>query len=120
MAALKRRLRPRLGMERCGKRNASNSGSEIWTGIGVVAGFGAVVLLMPWPHRRNREVPWRSELLQILQKVRGNGKTRNQLSEKDEEKFLPTCVHSHVAKSTPDDTGGPSWRITPLTSETVA
>ena len=35
-----------LGMERCGKINAVNSGSESWTGIGVVAGFGAVVLIM--------------------------------------------------------------------------
>src|SRR5215813_1415998 len=68
-------------MERCGKINASNSGSESWTGIGVVAGFGAVVLIMQWPHRRNREVTWRSELLQILQEVRGNSKTRNQLND---------------------------------------
>jgi hypothetical protein len=37
---------PRLGIERCGKRNASNSGSESCTGIGVVTGFGAVVLIM--------------------------------------------------------------------------
>src|SRR5438093_11540818 len=66
-------------MERCGKRNASNSGTESWTGIGVVAGFGAVVLIMQWPHRRNGEVTWRSELLQRLQEVRGNCKTRNQL-----------------------------------------
>ena len=35
-----------LGMERWGKINAVNSGSESWTGIGVVAGFGAVVLIM--------------------------------------------------------------------------
>src|SRR5215510_16418593 len=67
-------------MERCGKINASNSGSESWTGIGVVAGFRAVVLIRQWPHRRNREVTWCSELLQILQKVRGNGKTRNHLN----------------------------------------
>jgi hypothetical protein len=70
-------------MERCGKINASNSGSDSWTGIGVVAGFGAVVLIMQWPHRRNGEVTWRSELLQRLQEVRGNCKTRNQLLEKE-------------------------------------
>src|SRR5262245_59686527 len=34
---------------------------------------------MQWPHRRNGEVTWRSELLQRLQEVRGNCKTRNQL-----------------------------------------
>src|SRR5262249_15337722 len=62
-------------MERCGKINASNSGSDSWTGIGVVAGFGAVVLIMQWPHRRNGEVTWKSELLQRLQEVRGNCKT---------------------------------------------
>src|SRR6266516_2630303 len=66
-------------MERCGKINASNSGADSWTGIGVVAGFCIVVLIMQWPHRRNGEVTWRSELLQRLQEVRGNCKTRNQL-----------------------------------------
>src|SRR5215510_11060473 len=66
-------------MERCGKINASNAGSDSWTGIGVVAGFCTVVLIMQWPHRRNGEVTWRSELLQRLQEVRGNCKTRNQL-----------------------------------------
>jgi hypothetical protein len=35
-----------LGIERCGKRNVSNSGAERWTGIGGVAGVGAVVLIM--------------------------------------------------------------------------
>jgi hypothetical protein len=49
-----------------GKRNASNSGSESWTGIGVVAGCDAVVLIVQSPHGRNGEVSWRSELLQIL------------------------------------------------------
>ena len=34
---------------------------------------------MQWPHRRNGEGTWRSELLQRLQEVRGNCKTRNQL-----------------------------------------
>jgi hypothetical protein len=66
-------------MERCGKINASNSGADSWTGIGVVAGFCTVVLIMQWPHRRKGEVTWRSELLQRLQEVRGNCKTRNQL-----------------------------------------
>jgi hypothetical protein len=33
-------------MERCGKINAVNSGSDSCTGIGVVAGFDAVVLIM--------------------------------------------------------------------------
>src|ERR1043166_8652330 len=66
-------------MERCGKINASNSGSDSWTGIGVVAGFCTVVLIMQWPQRRNGEVTWKSELLQRLQEVRGNCKTRNQL-----------------------------------------
>src|SRR5437867_7785061 len=67
-------------MERCGKRNAVNSGSESWTGIGVVAGCGAVVLIMQWPHGRNGDATWRSELLQILQEVRSICKTRNQLN----------------------------------------
>src|SRR6266446_10686352 len=57
-------------MERCGKINASNSGADSWTGIGVVAGFCTVVLIMQWPHRRKGEVTGRSELLQRLQDVR--------------------------------------------------
>jgi hypothetical protein len=43
-------------MERYGKINASNSGAESWTGIGVVAGCGAVVLIMQWPYGRNGDV----------------------------------------------------------------
>jgi hypothetical protein len=70
---------PRLGMERGGKRNAVPSGAESWTGIGVVAGFYTVVLIMQWPHERKGEVTWRSELLQRLQEVRTVCKTRNQL-----------------------------------------
>jgi hypothetical protein len=38
-----------------------------------------VVLIVQWPNGRNGEVTWRSELLQILQEVRGTCKTRNQL-----------------------------------------
>jgi hypothetical protein len=53
-------------MERCGKINAVNSGSESWTGIGVVAGCCAVVLIRQWPHGRNGDVTRRSELLQII------------------------------------------------------
>ena len=61
---------PRLGMERCGKRKVSNSGAESWTGIGVVAGFGAVVLIMQWPYERNGDGTWGNELLQILLPIR--------------------------------------------------
>jgi hypothetical protein len=32
-------------IERCGKINAVNPGSESWTGIGVVAGCAAIVLI---------------------------------------------------------------------------
>ena len=63
----------------------SDSGSESWTGIGVVAGVGAVVLIMQWPHGKKRDVRRRSKLLQILQEVRGNCKARNQLFDK----FIP-------------------------------
>jgi hypothetical protein len=37
-----------------------NSGSESWTGIGVVAGFCAVVLIMQGPHVRNGDTNWKS------------------------------------------------------------
>src|SRR6266496_3961625 len=76
-------------MERCGKINASNSGADSWTGIGVVAGFCTVVLIMQWPHRRKGEVTGRSELLQRLQEVRGNCKTRNQLKENPRNRKTP-------------------------------
>jgi hypothetical protein len=45
---------------------ASNSGSESWTGIGVVAGCCAVVLIVQWPHGRNGKVSLGNELLKIL------------------------------------------------------
>jgi hypothetical protein len=54
-------------MERCGKINAVNSDSESWTGIGVVAGFGAVVLILQWPHMRDDDASWKIQLLYILQ-----------------------------------------------------
>ena len=38
-----------------GKRNAVNSLSDSCTGIGVVAGFAAVVLLMEGPHVKNMD-----------------------------------------------------------------
>ena len=58
---------PRLGMERCGKINAVNSGSESWTGIGVVTGFDAVVLILQWPHMRDDDANGKIQLLYILQ-----------------------------------------------------
>jgi hypothetical protein len=70
---------PRVGLERGGTINVANSGSEHGTGIGVVTGFGAVVLLMPWPHGRKGEGHWVSKLRQRLQEVRSHCKTRNQL-----------------------------------------
>jgi len=39
-----------------------------------------VVLIVQGPHGKNGEVNWRSELLQRLQEVRANCKTRNQLT----------------------------------------
>jgi hypothetical protein len=54
-------------MERCGKINAVNSGSESWTGIGVVTGFGAVVLILQWPHMRDDDANGKIQLLYILQ-----------------------------------------------------
>jgi len=73
-----------LGIERCGKINASNSGAESWTGIGVVAGFSAVVFIMEGPHVRNGEGHWGAIFLQILQEVRIIYKTRNQLMGSDQ------------------------------------
>src|SRR5215468_10066509 len=71
---------PRLGIERCGKINAVNSGSESWTGIGVVAGVGAVVLIVQWPHSKNGDGRWRIRLLQTPQELSLIDKTRNQLN----------------------------------------
>src|SRR5262245_3312352 len=81
-------FRPRLGIERCGKINTSNSGAESWTGIGVVAGFGAVVLLRQGPHTRHVDASERIKLLQRLQEVRIFCTTRHplQLSEEREER----------------------------------
>jgi hypothetical protein len=59
-----------LGIERCGKINAVNSGSESWTGIGVVTGCGAVVLMIQWPYMKQGDAHWKITLLHILQEVR--------------------------------------------------
>jgi hypothetical protein len=68
-----------LGIERCGKINALNSVSESWTGIGVVAGFAAVVFIVEGPHVNKGDATQRIKLLEILQEVRAIYKTRNQL-----------------------------------------
>ena len=62
--------------------NASNSGLESWTGIGVVAGCAAVWLITQGPHEKDIAVYERITFLHILQEVRGIGKARNQLSER--------------------------------------
>ena len=72
-------FRPRLGIERCGKIHTSNSGAESWTGIGVVTGFGAVVLIRQGPHTRHVDARERIKLLQRLQEVRIFYNPRNQL-----------------------------------------
>src|SRR5215475_3643062 len=41
---------PRLGIERCGKINSANSCSDNCTGIGVISGFLAVVVMICGPH----------------------------------------------------------------------
>src|SRR2546421_10613201 len=66
-------------MERCGKINAVNSGSESWTGIGVVAGCAVVMLITQGPHVQDIAAYWRIKLLHILQEVGSICKTRNRL-----------------------------------------
>jgi hypothetical protein len=46
-------VRPHWGIARCGKIHPSHSGAESCTGIDVVAGFGAVILLRQGPHTRH-------------------------------------------------------------------
>jgi hypothetical protein len=66
-----------LGIERCGKINAVNSGAESWTGIDVVAGCAAVVLITQGPHVKDMAAHERITFLHILQEVRSICKTRN-------------------------------------------
>jgi hypothetical protein len=68
-------LGPRFGIERCGKINASNSDSDNWTGMGVVAGFSAGVLIVEGPHMSIGDGNQRSKLLERLQEVRTIYKT---------------------------------------------
>jgi hypothetical protein len=68
-----------LGIERCGKIHAVNSVSESWTGIGVVAGVAAVMLITQGPHVKNIAARWGITWLHILQEVRSICKTRNHL-----------------------------------------
>jgi hypothetical protein len=56
-----------------------NSVAASWTGIGVVAGFAAVMLITQGPHMKHIAAYWRIKLLHILQEVGSICKTRNQL-----------------------------------------
>jgi hypothetical protein len=58
-------LRSRWGIARCGTIHPSNAGSESWTGIGVVAGVGAVILLRQGPHTRHVDA---CESIKVLQR----------------------------------------------------
>ena len=81
-------LGPRLGIERCGKINAVKSCSESWTGIGVVAGCAVVVFIRQGPLVKKMDACWRIELLQILQEVRRDYKTRNYLQKRCESTLI--------------------------------
>jgi hypothetical protein len=70
-----------LGIERCGKIHAVNSVSESWTGIGVVAGFAAVMLITQRPHVKNVVAHWGIKLLHILQELGSICKTRHHLAD---------------------------------------
>ena len=48
LRVLRRAERPQTLASRCGKINGLNSGSETWTGIGVVAGFLADMGMIEW------------------------------------------------------------------------
>src|SRR5262249_17452828 len=63
--------------------NASNSGAESCTGIGVVAGCVVVVLIRQGPLVKQGDTRWRIPLRQRLQEVRRNYKTRNHLIRKN-------------------------------------
>jgi hypothetical protein len=66
-----------LGIERCGKSHAVNFVAERWTGMGVVAGFWAVVFLMQEPHMKKFDAHWKITLIHIRQEVSPLCKTRN-------------------------------------------
>jgi hypothetical protein len=67
------------------KRDAVDSASERWTGMGVVAALCAVVLIMQGPHLRHEDTHWKTELLHILQELSGICKTRSKF-------YLKHCV----------------------------
>src|SRR5215831_17204567 len=85
-----------VGIERCGKINAVNSGSESWTGIGVVAGCAAVWLITQGPHVKDMAMYERITFLHILQEVRGIGKTCNQLNIRLKVYFVPSIFFPPV------------------------
>jgi hypothetical protein len=53
---------PRFGIARCGKINALNSDSDNGTGMGVIAGFLAVALMMEGPHVKKVDLHGRIHL----------------------------------------------------------
>ncbi len=52
-----------LGLERCGKIHGLNSGSETWTGIGVVAGFLAGMGMIEWFYLKITKLPKKDHIV---------------------------------------------------------
>ena len=102
---------PRLGIERRGKINAVHSGSESWTGIGVVAGCAAVWLITQGPHVKGMAVHERSTFLHILQEVRGIGKTRNHLFIKTRPSGWASAASRRRSVSVRRSRRPPSWAL---------
>jgi hypothetical protein len=70
---------PRGGLARGGQSHAVHAGAERWPGLGGVAGWAAVVLLLAGPQVKPGEGNGQITFLQILHEGRDPGKTRNHL-----------------------------------------
>ena len=67
-----------MGIERCGQINSVNSGSDNCTGIGVISGFLAVVLIICGPHVEKVDLHGRS--LISPHTTRGSARLQNSQS----------------------------------------
>src|SRR5271155_2115295 len=72
-----------MGIERCGKINAMNSGPESCTGIGVVAGLFIILLIREQLREKHERPTPEVQIWAIIQVVKETPKTRNHLIAKD-------------------------------------
>src|SRR4051795_8890062 len=70
-----------MGIERCGKINAMNSGPDSCTGIGVVVRSFVILLIPEQLRQKHEQASTESPIIANNTRSYGNGETRNHLDQ---------------------------------------